>query len=129
MKCALISILLVGWIYWIQSSLYHWIWSEVVPSHCRQSAVRILEQTQVVAAVHPTLSISETQRPTPFKQLTYATSKLESFVSKIAVNNTIMTTVTDFGYLGHMLTFYAMSHLERYPNFFVTALDRDAYHV
>ena len=47
----------------------------------------------------------------------------------IAINNTVMTTVTDFGYLGHMLTFYAMSHLEQYPNFFVTALDQDAYRV
>lgn len=54
---------------------------------------------------------------------------LYSFVSRIAINHVVMTTITDSGYLDLFYTFYYNSQMERYPNFFVTALDKKAYDV
>lgn len=50
-------------------------------------------------------------------------------IRKIAINNTVMTSFTDYGYLRHFYTFYEMSHLERYPNFYVTTIDEQSYEV
>lgn len=54
---------------------------------------------------------------------------LYSFVSRIAINHVVMTTITDSGYLDLFYTFYYNSQMEQYPNFFVTALDKRAYDV
>ena len=40
-----------------------------------------------------------------------------------------MTSFTDFGYLQLFYTFYNLSHLEQYPNFFVTVIDSKSYEV
>lgn len=131
MKCFLFPVLLIGLVCWIQSSLSHWLLREMEPSACKQSTIRIVHQSKFPATTQSAKPVKQSQ-PKPEssrRYLSFALSKLEAFVSGIAVNNTVMTTVTDFGYLGHMLTFYAMSHLEQYPNFFVTALDVDAYRV
>ena len=54
---------------------------------------------------------------------------LFSFCKSIAVNNTVMTSFTDYGYLKLFYTFYNLSHLEQYPNFFVTVIDHKSYEV
>lgn len=40
-----------------------------------------------------------------------------------------MTSFTDYGYLKLFYTFYNLSHLEQYPNFFVTVIDHKSYEV
>ena len=130
MKCVFISVLFIGFICWIQSALSHWVERGANPSDYKYSAIRVVHLPKCDVPVQPVLSTAKSQRSMFSKRhSTFATAKLEAFISGIAVNDTVMTTVTDFGYLGHMLTFYAMSHLEQYPNFFVTALDQDAYRV
>ena len=54
---------------------------------------------------------------------------LYKLLEPIALNGTVMTSFTDSGYLRHFYTFYRLSHLERYPNFFVTAIDQNAFDV
>ena len=54
---------------------------------------------------------------------------LYMLLKQIAVNGTVMTSFTDSGYLRHFYTFYKLSHLEKYPNFFVTAIDENAFTV
>lgn len=129
MKCVLFAVLFIGFVCWTQSSLSHWIERGMDPSDSKYSTVRVAHQPEFAVPVQPVQSKSQ-RKPESFQRhRSFAVSKLDAFVSGIAVNNTVMTTVTDFGYLGHMLTFYALSHLEQYPNFFVTALDPDAYRV
>ena len=50
-------------------------------------------------------------------------------IKSVSVNNTVMTSFTDYGYLKHFYTFYNLSHLEQYSNFYVTTIDEDAYNV
>ena len=50
-------------------------------------------------------------------------------IKRVSVNNTVMTSFTDYGYLKHFYTFYNLSHLEQYPNFYVTTIDEEAYNV
>ena len=59
----------------------------------------------------------------------YDLHDLYKLLELIAVNGTVMTSFTDSGYLRHFYTFYRLSHLERYPNFFVTAIDQNAFNV
>ena len=59
----------------------------------------------------------------------YSSDKLYQFCKSVAINHTIMTTMTDSGYLDLFYIFYTNSHLEHYKNFFVTALDEKAYEV
>lgn len=131
MKCVFISVLFIVLVCWIQSALFHWVERGANPSDYKHNAIRVVYLPQVDVSFQPILSTARSQQRSMFskRHSTFATAKLEAFISGIAINNTVMTTVTDFGYLGHMLTFYAMSHLEQYPTFFVTALDQDAYRV
>ncbi|KNB42809.1 hypothetical protein JH06_3712 [Blastocystis sp. subtype 4] len=57
----------------------------------------------------------------------YDLRDLYKLLEPIALNGTVMTSFTDSGYLRHFYTFYRLSHLERYPNFFVTAIDQNAF--
>ena len=50
-------------------------------------------------------------------------------IKSVSVNNTVMTSFTDYGYLKHFYTFYNLSRLGQYPNFYVTTIDEDAYNV
>ena len=59
----------------------------------------------------------------------FSSDKLYQFCKSVAINYTIMTTMTDSGYLDLFYIFYTNSHLEHYKNFFVTALDEKAYEV
>ena len=56
-----------------------------------------------------------------------ASDSLRSLLRSIAVNNTVMTSFTDYGYLKLFYVFYNISHLEHYPNFFVTVIDMKSY--
>ena len=56
-----------------------------------------------------------------------ASDSLRSLLRSIAVNSTVMTSFTDYGYLKLFYVFYNLSHLERYPNFFVTVIDMKSY--
>lgn len=56
-----------------------------------------------------------------------ASDSLQSLLRSIAVNSTVMTSFTDYGYLKLFYVFYNLSHLERYPNFFVTVIDMKSY--
>ena len=59
----------------------------------------------------------------------YSSDELYQFCENVAIHHTIMTTMTDSGYLDLFYIFYTNSHLEHYKNFFVTALDEKAYEV
>ena len=56
-----------------------------------------------------------------------ASDSLRSLLRSIAINSTVMTSFTDYGYLKLFYVFYNLSHLERYPNFFVTVIDMKSY--
>ena len=56
-----------------------------------------------------------------------AFGNLRSLLRSIAVNSTVMTSFTDYGYLKLFYVFYNISHLERYSNFFVTVIDMKSY--
>ena len=60
-------------------------------------------------------------------KLSHINPELYSFASTLAINNTIMVTMIDSGYLDLFYTFYTLSHMERYRNFFVIALDEGAH--
>ena len=64
--------------------------------------------------------IMEEQSPEAF-------DSLRSLLRSIAVNSTVMTSFTDYGYLKLFYVFYNISHLDRYPNFFVTVIDMKSY--
>lgn len=82
-------------------------------------------ESVTVESVIPTDSVDEDSGVS----VPYGMGDLLNLLNQIAVDNTVMTSFTDSGYLKHFYTFYKLSHLERYPNFFVTAIDQDAFNV
>ena len=72
--------------------------------------------------VHKGISKKNTEEQSP-----EASDSLQSLLRSIAVNSTVMTSFTDYGYLKLFYVFYNLSHLERYPNFFVTVIDMKSY--
>ena len=79
----------------------------------------------------PIMSGQRVAKPEKLMDITipYALRDGYEVIKSVSVNNTVMTSFTDYGYLKHFYTFYNLSHLEQYPNFYVTTIDEEAYNV
>ena len=53
----------------------------------------------------------------------------KDMIPTIQKNGSVLVTFTDSSYLSAFYTSYQVSHLDKYSNFLVVAMDEDAYHV
>lgn len=58
-----------------------------------------------------------------------AMRSLKDMIPTIQKNGSVLVTFTDSSYLSAFYTSYQVSHLDKYSNFLVVAMDEDAYHV
>lgn len=56
-------------------------------------------------------------------------NRIEDMVNKVKKDNRVLITCTDYSYLDSFYISYSVSHLWKYSNFFVVALDKHAYDV